>query len=64
MYDMNDKELLDTLLDEFDLLLQIKQATSEEEKQKIVDRRYALLKSKLSAFNTINVEQLEEQYKR
>lgn len=60
---LNEKELLENLLNEFDYILQTKYAESEEIRNKLIERRYNLLKLKLNAFSTVNIDQLEKEYR-
>jgi hypothetical protein len=57
---MDEKEMLRELLSKFDALLQIKYAG---DKDKMIERQLELCRIELSAFNSVNIEQLEEKYK-
>lgn len=61
--DMNELEIIHNLLDQFDFILDLKYAKSDEEKNKLIDRRYALLVQKLAPYSKVDINKIEESHK-
>lgn len=57
---LSEKEMLKELLAKLDVLLRLKYANNM---QKTLDREIDLCKIGLGAFNSINIEELENKYK-
>ena len=57
---MSEKEMLKELLSKLDLLFRIKYSNNFE---KTLEREISLCKMNLSAFNSINIDELESKYK-
>lgn len=59
-YTMSEKEMLKELLAKIDILFRLKYATDRD---KALEREIQLCKIGLSAFNSVNIDDLENQYK-
>ena len=60
---MNELEIIHNLLDQFDFILDLKYAESNEEKNKLIERRYALLVQKLAPYSKVDIHKIEESHK-
>ena len=60
---MNELEIIHNLLDQFDFILDLKYAKSDEEKSKLIERRYELLIQKLAPYSKVDIHKIEESHK-
>ncbi len=60
---MNELEIIHNLLDQFDFILDLKYAKSDEEKTKLIERRYELLIQKLAPYSKVDIHKIEESHK-
>ena len=59
---MNELEIIHNLLDQFDFILDLKYAKSDEEKTKLIERSYELLIQKLAPYSKVDIHKIEESH--